>query len=482
MDRIKEALGLGPGTFALHLDVNAVPAGGFLRGTYSCKLKKPTDIQGVLARATATRDGQVVYEQTQRCDPVAQAVEERWILIFRIPREIALPGELLPSELTGLSWSVTVRLELGLARDPESSASFEVVGPFADGVPTEHGPVSGTSLERVVNVLAADTVSAAARVSDRMIGVHTTPQAPDYEGGLAESHRAAERAAQRATDQVRQKFQSESAARESARPRGDQPVSGRSPYETQPLDQTPSRPGVEQVPLQVDERRGPYDTQLLDQEPARRRVEKPSPRVNEPLSWQRAAEIPPGQEPTRRRVEKPPVRVEPVVREPAEPTRRRIEKPPVRVEPVAREPAEPTRRRIEKPPVLVEPVAREPAEPARRRVEKPPVRVEPVAREPAEPARRRVEKPPVRVEPVVREPDEPSRHRIQKPPVPAGSDRSEPDVAPPSEPDATGEEGQTVRRRVEKPPVQVRPSPSRLPQPDYQSSESLRWKKSDRKK
>ncbi len=422
MDRIKEALGLGPGTFALHLDVNAVPAGGFLRGTYSCKLKKPTDIQGVLARATATRDGQVVYEQTQRCDPVAQAVEERWVLIFRIPREIALPGELLPSELTGLSWSVTVRLELGLARDPESSASFEVVGPFADGVPTEHGPVSGTSLERVVNVLAADTVSAAARVSDRMIGVHTTPQAPDYEGGLAESHRAAERAAQRATDQVRQKFQSESAARESARPRGDQPVSGRSPYETQPLDQTPSRPGVEkpslqvderrgpydtqpldqtpsrpgveQVPLQVDERRGPYDTQLLDQEPARRRVEKPSPRVNEPLSWQRAAEIPPGQEP----------------------------------------------------------------------------------------ARRRVEKPPVRVEPVVREPDEPSRHRIQKPPVPAGSDRSEPDVAPPSEPDATGEEGQTVRRRVEKPPVQVRPSPSRLPQPDYQSSESLRWKKSDRKK
>ncbi|GMU54423.1 MAG: hypothetical protein AMXMBFR33_35690 [Candidatus Xenobia bacterium] len=437
MDRIKEALGLGPGTFALHLDMNAVPAGGFLRGTYSCRLKKPTDIQGVLARATATRDGQVVYEQTQRCDPVAQAVEERWVLIFRIPREIALPGELLPSELTGLSWSVTVKIELGLARDPESSASFEVVGPFADGVPTEHGPVSGTSLERVVNVLAADTVSAAARVSDRMIGVHTTPQAPDYEGGLAESHRAAERAAQRAADQVRQKLQSE---------RVDEPVSK---YDTQPLDR-----------VEV----GRYDTQPLDQEPTRRRVEKPPLRLDEPIP-RRAETRPLDREPTRRRVEKPPVRVEPLVREPAEPGRRRVEKPPVRVEPLVREPAEP----------------------GRRRVEKPPVRVEPVVREPAEPGRRRVEKPPVRVEPVVREPAEPGRHRIQKPPVPAESEPAEPGVEPPSEPagasrETTGEDAQKVRRRVEKPPVQVQPSPSRLPQPDYQSSESLRWKKPGRKK
>ncbi len=439
MDRIKEALGLGPGTFTLHLDMNAVPAGGFLRGTYTCKLKKPTDIQGVLARATAMRDAQVIYEQTQRCEPVAQAVEERWVLIFRIPREIALPGELLPSELTGLSWSVTVKIELGLAKDPESSASFEVVGPFADGVPTEQGPVSGTSLERVVNVLAADTVSAAARVSDRMIGVHTTPQAPDYEGGLAESHRSAERAAERAADKVRRRFQSE---------RVDEPVSG-----AQPLDR------VEKA----DERRGPYDTQPLDQEPTRRRVEKPPLRLDEPIP-RRAETRPLDREPTRRRVEKPPVRVEPVVREPAEPTRRRVEKPPVRVEPV-REPAEPTRRRVEKPPVRVEPVVREPAEPTRRWVEKPSVRVEPVVREPAEPTRRRVEKPPVRAEQVVRDPVEPTGEDLEA-----------------TAAESAGEEGQPARRRVEKPPVQVQPSPSRLPQPDYQSSESLRWKKPGRKK
>lgn len=211
MDRIKEALGLGPGTFGLKLDTPAIPAGGFVRAIYECKLKKVMDVRGVLARATATRGkGQIVYEQTQRLDGQPNVGEGRWTLVFRIPREIQLENELLPSELRELTWTISTRIELGLKTDPETSATFEVLGAFPDGVPViEPGePVAGgTSLERVVNVLAADTVSAANRVNERIVAPHSVPSLPDYEKGMAQSSLAAELAAAREAQSVRDKLE-----------------------------------------------------------------------------------------------------------------------------------------------------------------------------------------------------------------------------------------------------------------------------------
>ncbi len=345
MDFIKEALGLGPGTFTMKPDMPAIPAGGFIRASFECRLKKPMDVNGVLARATATRGKQVVYEQTQRMDGLQQVTEARWTLVFRIPREIQLPEELLPAELRELVWTVSARAELGLKTDPEAHATFEVIGAFPDGVPVlEPGePVqSGTSLERVVNVLAADTVSAANRVSERIVAPHATPALPDYEKGMQFSSLQAELEASRDAQQLKDK------------------LGVQDPHKTQILE-------------------SPERTRLLEEPPAERprRVEKPPLRIDQPIQprERRPDEAPP------RKVEPHKIRTEPAMprpaRELAEPPRpRRVEKPPLQVD----KPIKPRSRQDEDllPRRPVEPPPPEPTpEAPKRRVEKPPVQVNP---------------------------------------------------------------------------------------------------------
>lgn len=462
MDRIKEALGLGPGTFLLKLDTPAIPAGGFVRGTYACKLKKIMDVRGVLARATATRGTQIVYEQTQRLDGQPNVAEARWTLVFRIPREIQLENELLPSELRELVWTISTRIELGLKSDPESLATFEVVGAFPDGVPVVEpgeGVAGGTSLERVVNVLAADTVSAANRVSERIVAPHSTPSVPDYAQGMVQSSLAAELAAARDAQAVRDKL-------ESARPPDT--------YRTQELPrQAVSNPHETQ---ELDPRAAPspHETQIL--EPPRKRIEKPKLRLDEPI---------------RRRGEKLELRVPPsedvlLSAEPARP--KRVEKPPLRVD-------EPIRRHGRQDDALRPRLASEaaPSEetPRPRRVEKPPIRVdEPIRKRGEQDAALRPRRTEKRTEKrAEKRADEPARdeepvrpRRVEKPPI-----RVDAPIRKPSEEDAVEEpparvEEPPVKRRVEKPPVQVNPRPSRMPQPSYESDADLRYRKPRRKK